>query len=43
LVNGHSLKLYKISQSKEEFVEEIVKEKELEMGGEGVFPSTTSS
>lgn len=44
LVNGHRLKLYKRPQSKEEFVEEIVKKRALEMvSREGIIPSTISS
>jgi len=42
LVNWHRLKLYQNPQSKEEFVEEIVKKRELEMV-RGVIPSTISS
>ena len=43
LLNGHRLNLYQKPQSKEEFVEEIVKKKELEMVREGILPSTISS
>ena len=43
LVNMHRLKLYQSTQSKEEFLEEIVKNKELELVGKWLIPFTTSS
>ena len=43
LVNGHRPNIYQKPQSKEEFVKEIVKKKEMEMVREGILPSTISS